>query len=182
VAIGDRRLVDGGVVNNTPISHAVALGAQRIYVLPAQPPGQPLDHPAKSALDAAIYGLGLLIGSRLESDIARYTRDVDLVVMPAPNSAVQPTSFEHSRALIREALAAARRLLSSRSGPPQLRLVNDAHEHDRPVEPERRRLTALRTAGGRGEVPPSGATNSQGGRAGRATVPSDQLAYLAPGS
>jgi predicted acylesterase/phospholipase RssA len=30
---GDRLLVDGGVVNNTPISHAVELGAERIYVL-----------------------------------------------------------------------------------------------------------------------------------------------------
>jgi predicted acylesterase/phospholipase RssA len=30
VAIGDQRLIDGGVVNNTPISHAVALGAERV--------------------------------------------------------------------------------------------------------------------------------------------------------
>jgi NTE family protein len=140
------------VVNNTPISHAVALGAERIYVLPAQRPCQPLERPPKTALDAAIYGLGLLIGSRLESDIARYTRDVDLVVMPAPNSAgVQPTSFEHSGALIREALGAARSLLSSRSGPPRLRLVSDADDDDRSVEPERRRLVALRATSGQAD-------------------------------
>src|ERR1700741_1894868 len=35
---GPRLLVDGGVVNNTPISHAVELGAERIYVLPTQDP------------------------------------------------------------------------------------------------------------------------------------------------
>lgn len=29
-----RRLIDGGVANNTPISHAVDLGADEIYVLP----------------------------------------------------------------------------------------------------------------------------------------------------
>jgi NTE family protein len=29
----------GGVVNNTPISHAVELGAERIYVLPTQRSG-----------------------------------------------------------------------------------------------------------------------------------------------
>ena len=29
-----RALMDGGVANNTPISHAVELGAERIYVLP----------------------------------------------------------------------------------------------------------------------------------------------------
>jgi NTE family protein len=28
-------LIDGGVANNTPISHALALGADEIYVLPA---------------------------------------------------------------------------------------------------------------------------------------------------
>ncbi|HEX3946690.1 MAG TPA: patatin-like phospholipase family protein, partial [Acidimicrobiales bacterium] len=33
VAIGDDRLVDGGVVNNVPISRAIAAGATRIYVL-----------------------------------------------------------------------------------------------------------------------------------------------------
>jgi NTE family protein len=30
----DRTLMDGGVANNTPISHAVVLGAERIYVPP----------------------------------------------------------------------------------------------------------------------------------------------------
>jgi NTE family protein len=148
VAMGESRLVDGGVVNNTPISHAIALGANRIYVLAAQHPCKPPERPAKSALDAAIYGLGLLVSSRLESDIARYTRDVDLVVMPAPNAAdVQPTSFEHSGTLIREALAAGRERLSSRSGPPHLRLVGEADADDRASRPDRRRLAAVQTAG-----------------------------------
>ncbi len=34
-----RLLADGGIADNTPISHAVALGARRIYVLPTQNPG-----------------------------------------------------------------------------------------------------------------------------------------------
>jgi predicted acylesterase/phospholipase RssA len=34
-----RLLVDGGIADNTPVSHAVALGARRIYVLPTQNPG-----------------------------------------------------------------------------------------------------------------------------------------------
>ena len=38
VAIGEQRLIDGGVVNNTPISHAVELGAERVYILPTQEP------------------------------------------------------------------------------------------------------------------------------------------------
>jgi len=34
VSIGSRLLVDGGVVNNCPISHAVSLGATTVWVLP----------------------------------------------------------------------------------------------------------------------------------------------------
>ena len=124
VGMGDRRLVDGGVVNNTPISHAVELGAERIYVLPAQHPSQPLARGPKSALDASIHGLGLLIGSRLEADIARYSQEVELIVMPAPNTGhVQPTSFEHSSVLISDALAAGRRLLRPQHSGAHLRLV-----------------------------------------------------------
>ena len=113
VAIGDRRLIDGGVVNNTPISRAVELGAQRIYVLPTQDPSyRQLDRAPKSALDAAIYGVRLLVDSRLEADIVRYSPEAELIVLPAPNAAgVQPTSFEYSTQLIIDARVAARRAL-----------------------------------------------------------------------
>jgi NTE family protein len=114
VRIGDRRLIDGGVVNNTPISHAIALGAERVYVLATQERSRPLVPAPRSALDAVIYGLGLLIDSRLESDIARYAGDAELIVMRAPNlRQVQPTSFEHSSSLIGEALTTARGLLGT---------------------------------------------------------------------
>ncbi len=137
VAIGEQRLIDGGVVNNTPISHAVALGAETVYVLPAQDPCQPLTRPAKTALDAAIHGLGLLGSSRLKADLARYSREAELVVLPAPDSAgVQPTSFEHGRTLMSEALTGARRRLASRPGSSHLRLVHT----DRDVRPGRAEL------------------------------------------
>ena len=113
VRIDERRLIDGGVVNNTPISHAVELGAERIYVLPTQYPCRPLERVPKTALDAALHGLGLLIGSRLEADIARYSNEVELVVLPAPDTAgVQPTEFEHTSALIRTARLLARTTLA----------------------------------------------------------------------
>jgi predicted acylesterase/phospholipase RssA len=36
VRSASRRLIDGGVVNGTPISRAVELGAERISILPTQ--------------------------------------------------------------------------------------------------------------------------------------------------
>jgi NTE family protein len=42
---GDRTLMDGGVANNTPISHAIALGAQRVYVLPPVMPARSTSRP-----------------------------------------------------------------------------------------------------------------------------------------
>jgi NTE family protein len=125
VSIGDLRLVDGGVVNNTPISHAVELGAERIYLLPTgEPWNRRLERAPKTALDAAIHGVQLLVNSRLEADIARYSPAVELVVLPAPNpSGVQATSFEHSDRLMRGARAAARATLASQTVETLLRLV-----------------------------------------------------------
>ena len=125
VAIGEQRLIDGGVVNNTPISHAVELGAERIYVLPTQ---EPHSRPARvptGALDAAIQGLHLLVGCRLGADIARYSTEAELILLPAPNvGCVQPTSFEHSHRLINDARAATRTALQRSPRRAHLRLVS----------------------------------------------------------
>lgn len=124
IELAGRRLIDGGVVNNTPISHAVELGAERIYVLPTQDHRGRSAPVPKTALDAAIYGLGLLSDSRLPTDIARYSHDAELIVFPAPNTAAaQPTSFEHSGRLMQEALLTARAQLASHRVGRHLRLA-----------------------------------------------------------
>jgi NTE family protein len=113
VSVGEKLLVDGGVVNNTPISHAVELGAQRVYVLPTQELPYAQVYPPRTALDASIYALGLLVGSRLEADIARYQGDVELIVLPAANTQhVQPTDFNHSSRLTADAHAASQDALA----------------------------------------------------------------------
>lgn len=113
VAMGERLLVDGGVVNNTPIRHAIELGAERIYVLPTQELSKGEPSPPRTALDAAIHGLAVLVGSRLEADIALYRGDAELIVLPAANAhRVQPTDFDHSSELVLQAHAASRRALA----------------------------------------------------------------------
>ena len=112
VPIAGRSLVDGGVSNNTPISHAVALGAKRIFVLPTREAGRAPSRTHRGALGAAIEGLSLLTDGRLRFDLARYSKDAELVVLPAPNSLdVQPTNFSHSQRLSGDALAATRAFL-----------------------------------------------------------------------
>ena len=120
VTVGGRRLIDGGVVNNTPVSRALALGARRIYVLPTRMvpmPGVPYRH---GSLGESADGLPMLTGRRLASYLARYSAEI--VPLPAPNPLnVPPVDFTQAERLIADATTAARRrlgeLLDGRSGP-----------------------------------------------------------------
>jgi NTE family protein len=111
---GQHRLVDAAVINNTPISHAVALGAERIYVLPTLDLGRDdAVRPPRSALDAALRALGGRTSDHLRADLVRFALDVELIVLPAPNEQrVQPTDFRHAERLAAGALAAARAALA----------------------------------------------------------------------
>jgi NTE family protein len=103
VLIDDRELVDGGVANNTPLSHAVALGASTVYVLPAGY-ACTLQHPPRSALGMALQALTILIGRGLASDIERYNGGCLLrVVPPLCPLDVTPTDFSRADELIERA-------------------------------------------------------------------------------
>ncbi|MGQ0432380.1 MAG: patatin-like phospholipase family protein [Microthrixaceae bacterium] len=76
-----RVLMDGGVANNTAVSHALALGADRVVVLPAgfacalaEPPATPLA--------AAMHALTLLIEQRLLVEIAQIADRAEIIVLP----------------------------------------------------------------------------------------------------
>ena len=108
---GDRSLVDGGVANNTPISHAVALGAQRIYVLPTGH-ACALDEPPRAALAMALHAISLLTQRRLIDDIERHRGDAQLIVLPPPCPlSVLPIDFAHADELITRAAGDAREFL-----------------------------------------------------------------------
>jgi NTE family protein len=116
---GERVLVDGGLVNNTPISHAVELGAERIFVLPTGTAARAGTAGHRGALEAAVHAFTLLVGARLEGDLQRYADAAELVVLPAANRhRVQPTDFGHASRLIGEALSDARDVLAATSALP----------------------------------------------------------------
>jgi NTE family protein len=111
-----RELMDGGVANNTPISHAVELGARRIYVLST---GQTceLEAAPRGALGMVIHATNLLVRRRLADDIARYRDSAELVVLSPPCPVrVQPMDFSQAESLIEQARDESRRLLSRYDG------------------------------------------------------------------
>jgi NTE family protein len=111
-----RTLMDGGVTNNTPISHAIELGAQRIYVLCTCQTCE-LETSPGGALSMVVHAMNLLVHRRLADDIARYRDAAELMVMPqlCPLR-VQPMDFGHAAYLIDEALHESRRFLDTYSG------------------------------------------------------------------
>src|SRR4051812_21774482 len=160
VAIDDQLLIDGGVVNNTPISHAVALGAERVYVLPTQAGPRRIDRAPAGAIDAAIHALTLLVDARFAADLARYAQEVELIVLPAPNSrCVQPTDFEHASRLTAEALTACRDALAAR---PSLEVAAQARLGDAPELPHPQAVPG--GGGRRASRPPPGGPVSEGAR------------------
>jgi len=123
-----RSLMDGGVANNTPISHAVELGARRIYVLPTGH-ACALEESPGGALGMALHAISLLTHHRLAEDIERHRADADLIVLPPPCPlGIQPIDFAHADQLISRALADSREFLDSGGQErPPLRLR--AHRH-----------------------------------------------------
>jgi NTE family protein len=76
-----RVLVDGGVANNTAVSQAIALGADRVVVLPTGF-ACALPTPPTTPLASAMHALTLLIEQRLISDVAHMADHAEIIVLP----------------------------------------------------------------------------------------------------
>ena len=113
----DTELIDGGVANNTPISHAVELGCDQVYVLPTAT-SCPLPSEPHGALGMAVHAMSLLMQQRLVADIEKFRDAVQLCVLPAPWPAgIQPTDFSHADELIAAAYRRACETLDSVPAP-----------------------------------------------------------------
>lgn len=103
VRIGERHLIDGAVASNTPISVAVALGAQRVLVLPTGF-ACALEAPPRDAIGCALHAITLLIAHQLVAEIERCREQVEIITVPplCPLS-VSPYDFSHAEELIERA-------------------------------------------------------------------------------
>lgn len=123
-----RLLVDGGVGNNAPISHAVALGATEVWVLPAGFPCALRELP-RSALGVAVQALTLLVQQRLLVDVQRYQTACQLrVIPPLCPLAVNPVDFSKSAALMADAYQLTRSWLDD-GAPPGVPAALRPHHH-----------------------------------------------------
>lgn len=111
VELNGTRYVDGGVVNNAPLSVALASGAQRIYLLLCSDVNSQLDtheRPVEAMLDA----FGLALRARLRRDLAAIPDDVDVIVFEqSALDEVMWQDFSHTDELIAHGYARTRAVL-----------------------------------------------------------------------
>lgn len=101
VTVGGIELMDGGIANNTPITHAVALGADEVWVL-STGHACALARPPRTAVAMLLHAFNVAIEERLNLDIAAFVGKVDLRVAPPPCPVdIMPTDFSQADLLIR---------------------------------------------------------------------------------
>jgi NTE family protein len=134
VRIGSRWFLDGAVVDNCPIRHAVDLGADTLWVLPAGYPCASAELPS-TAVGMALQGLTLLVQHGLAVDLDRYRRDVEVrVAPPLCPLAVSPSDFSHSAELIARARATTTAWVSA-GCPVDRQAFSPTHLHESPPGP-----------------------------------------------
>lgn len=81
VVIGGRRFVDGGVVNDVPLTRAVELGATRVYVLAVGSFSRPRAA-TRRPLDAVLQAYAMARQHRFAKDLAAVPDSVEVHVLP----------------------------------------------------------------------------------------------------
>ena len=114
-----RTLVDGGVVDNVPLSHALAGPVDRIFVLNVS--GGVADAPVRNPLDVVLRAFAIARNQRFERELGLAPSHVEIVVLPRPADGRSPFDFSGAETIIDEAHILAGRFLDARRP-----------DHDRP--------------------------------------------------
>jgi NTE family protein len=93
-----RRLVDGGVVDNVPLSHALAGPVDRVFVLNVS--SGPSDRVERSPLDVVMTSFGHARSQRFELELRFVPPEIEVIVLPRPPDPRDLFDFSGSRELI----------------------------------------------------------------------------------
>lgn len=117
VLVDGELYVDGGLVNNVPISRAVSLGATHIFVLTcgaAQQDARPIRRP----LDVLLQAVAHSRAAKVDVDVAHYGTSSTIEVLPVPETGwIRFNDTSRSVHLIQAAYEAARAHLESARKP-----------------------------------------------------------------
>ena len=132
IAIDGRWFIDGGIVDNTPISQAIAAGATDVWVL-STGYSCALPTPPRSALAMALHGLAMLVEQRFVAETSRRTYPVPVHLIPPPCPiTVTPMDFSQTADLIDRSRRGTAQWIAN-GEPFALPLLG--HHHPRPVTP-----------------------------------------------
>jgi NTE family protein len=96
------RYVDGGVVDNVPVSRAVDLGCREIYVLHVGRHGRP-DAEVRRPIDAALQAYWVARNGRFARDLAALPDGVEAVILPpGRRPEVRYDDFSQTAEMIRQ--------------------------------------------------------------------------------
>jgi NTE family protein len=107
-----RTLVDGGVVDNVPLSHALAGPVDRVFVLNVS--GGVADGPIRNPLDVVLRAFAIARNQRFERELAGASPGVEVIVLPRPADGRSPFDFAGADTIMDEAHAMAARFLDAR--------------------------------------------------------------------
>jgi NTE family protein len=106
VIIDGEPYIDGGVVDNVPISRAIALGATRVYVLHVGNFDRPRQLP-KRPIDVLLAAFSIARNHRFMAETDAPPDGVELVVLPAVDPGrIRRNDFRHSEDLMARGYAA----------------------------------------------------------------------------
>lgn len=113
VEIGGVKYLDGAIVNDVPVSRAVALGCDRIFVLHVGAWDRPRPEP-KRPIDMATYAYWLARRSRFQRDLASIPSNIEVLVLPPGSTPlIKYNDFGHSDEMITSAYQATSAFLDA---------------------------------------------------------------------
>lgn len=134
VTVDGVRYLDGAVVNDVPVSRAVDLDADRIFVLHVGSWDRPRPEP-KRPIDMAMYAYWLARRSRFQRDLASIPSSIEVLVLPPGGTPlIRYNDFGHSDEMVLSAYQATSAFLDAHDGDRNdlAAAVPTVHQEDRP--------------------------------------------------